>query len=406
MKTIYIKTILAVIGVCIIIVSCKKETPLAKAQTETPNNFPSDGAIVISDNINGDTILKNHKNGVDYRIASCIQVRQGASIIIESGATIEVMPGMCIELFDSASLIVTGTIAAPVTISGLVKGKGSWRGIFMYGSLCKVDLQYASIQFAGNDWRQFNSSVINAYHGTVTVNNCDFNNNLSYCMWLSKDATIGGIHNNKFQNNDAEPIMIDYRKCDQLSNDNTFTGNVLNGVLIKTAPKEFCNNDLNIPKLNVPYYVDSTFNTYKSIVIAPGTWMIMKKLSIFNIDNSQGTGASFTANGTAQQSITLEGAEQKKGYWTGIQMRSANASFEYCNLISAGFANNYSSINPYAVIFSEGPGAATLNVKNCALLNGPRWGIAIDTPSINYNLDIESINVFDTTFENGSVTWY
>ncbi|MBK8848101.1 MAG: right-handed parallel beta-helix repeat-containing protein [Bacteroidetes bacterium] len=406
MKTIFIKSIIAIFAACIIIVSCKKETPLAQPQKDVPNNYPNDGAIVLSDNIITDTVLKNHKNGVDYRIASCIQVSRGSKITIESGVSIEVMPGMCIELYDSTSFTVTGTMASPVTISGLVKSKGSWRGIFMNGNLCSVNMQFASVQFAGNDWRQFNSSAINAYRGSITLNNCEFGNNLSYCIWLSNDVSIGGIHNNKFLNNDAEPIMIDFRKCDQLSNDNTFTGNVLNGVLIKTAPKEFCNNDLNIPKLNVPYYADSTFNTRKAIVIQPGTWMIMKKLSIFNVDNSQGTGASFTANGTAQQSITLEGAEQKKGYWSGIQMKSANASFEYCNLISAGLVNNYVSINPYAVIISEGPGADTLNVKNCTLLNGPEWAIAIDTPAVNYNLDIETINFFDTTFKNGNVIWF
>lgn len=378
--------------------SCKKDVPADSTKTVTSNDFPNDGAIVLSDDITHDTILINHKQGVDYRIAICMKVTNGARLIIQPGVTIEMTPGSGIEISDAASIDWQGNANEKINILGLEKTRGSWRGIYLYSKGVTQIMKHCIIQHAGSDiYKIEKRSCINVLGASVSMENCTIKDNFANGLYLDSAAVNIGIHNNTFTGNYAEPVMIDHVNCDILTNDNLYTGNTFDRIYIRTIRNLQTYRTLNIPKLDVPYTVDSTFNIGTSVIIQPGTKFIMQKLSLFYANDSLQNGASFTAIGTTNNRIEFVGQLGKKGYWQGIGLDiGATCHFENCDIKYCGFANNYNSSNPEAMIIIGGNTNTNCEIRNCIFSYSAANGIAIDSPSVNFNADIYTVNSFDS----------
>jgi hypothetical protein len=110
------------------------------------------------------------------------------------------------------------------------------------------------------------------------------------------------------------------------------------------APKPECPlvyNELD-HDLNQPCYILDGFITTKSdISVAPGTKLIFRENTSIHVEEN----TSFSAVGTAEKPILMEGKDHAPGFWSGIEFSSVSNKnrLSYVHLSDAGSSNGSSS---------------------------------------------------------------
>src|SRR5690606_17034635 len=101
-----------------------------------PAPEPTEGAVVLPCNyFDTNTLLVNDTlKDVDY-IIDCFMLVQNGEVIIEEGVTIEFSEHAGLSISDGARLIAEGTPEAPITLTGVEKTQGYWRGILINSDL-------------------------------------------------------------------------------------------------------------------------------------------------------------------------------------------------------------------------------------------------------------------------------
>ncbi len=127
-------------------------------------------AIVLG----GSVYMHGQKRWVDPGIPYIVD----APVSNLPGKTLTIDPGVDLQFTSSGVLLIGGQLTAigtptqPITMTGTVKSPGSWRGIVADGgnSRATVQLDYATIEYAGNDIHGANIEVTDGYliaHHTI-----------------------------------------------------------------------------------------------------------------------------------------------------------------------------------------------------------------------------------------------
>lgn len=355
--------------------------------------------------ITSDTILKNLSNsGVDYRIANFITISNGATLTIEAGVTLQVVQNGGFNVTDGGALKINGTSSLPVTVTGQVKSKGFWRGIFFTNTANPNNqLTHAVIEYAGAElYNSYKKAAINVYNSTVAFDNCTIRNNKVFGLYFDS-TSVATMHNCTITANDSFPVMMLHNNCDLLTNDNSFTGNANDKIFIRGVVGVNSSHDLNIKKLSVPYFINGRCLFAHSLTIEAGTRFKMQHLSTFYFDNDVAGAAKIIALGAVNDSIIMESYfPDSAGYWQGITLHGGCiGQFSYCRISDSGVATDFGFTGGGGAIFASGGSSGQLDVKHCLFRRSTNNGIVINIPDITYNLDIETLNSFvmygDTT---------
>ena len=191
-----------------------------------------------------------------------------------------------------------------------------------------------------------------------------------------------------------------------LNNTNDFSGNTQNYVLLDatTIQASYVENDVTLPKINVPYAIKGEVDVQAAWTIEAGVEFIM--MSNAGIYVSGFDGGSLYAVGNIIEHITFKGLQATKGFWTGIATEyGAPYTLHYCDFSDAGNRGLPGLTVPKGTLHAGSMGGApTISVKNCNFSNGLNHGISIGGSS-NYNADIQTINTF-TNIDGDNVHFY
>lgn len=395
MKTNLKRTTQAIGKLSLIFIALSVFISACRRDDDIPTDVP-----IIDEDITVATTLEDHLTGVDYIIDGCINV-EGVLLTVNPGVTVQFRSGSCIIMNDGGALKAVGTDEKEITFEGVENVKGYWKGIYYQNSnSANNTMVYVTVRDAGGSGNNYTNAAIcvgtvptmgeNA--SRVKLNHVTITNSQAYGMYVSGEAIIDEFEDNIITNCNKAPVQLMASNAGVLNDNNAYTGNgndyiEINGTMVQNRETI---DDYTIGRLSVPYAIFGELKVVKNLTVQAGTHFLMQANSVVFVTES----GNFTATGTSSQRIIFEGAENTKGFWSGIvEDYNGTIVLNYCNISDAGNADNGLSI-PMASINAAGLGSNTLTVRNCNISNSLNNGIAVNDPQVTYNADIQTSNTF------------
>ncbi len=335
--------------------------------------------------------------GLPYVVQAGLVVNPTGKLTIAPGVTVQVDTGF----YVNGTLIAVGTLAAPITISGLKQEPGSWWGINVTSNtnaLASARFDYTTIEYGGRALDGAGNLTIAS--ATVTVTNSMIRYGGSHGI-VDHGGTPGAGHSLRVDHtsilsNMGAALLGDDESANPGLSDLTINGNGTNAIVQRGGLR-----GVHVwENVGVPYVVEnaSGINSGGSLTIEPGVEVRFAQDAGFN------AAGNLFAVGTPTQPITFTGTQAQPGWWQGID----NAHFQqssmsvvdlgYCDIGYAGDAN----LERAQVEISS----STVFIQNCRIHDSASAAIHVRgnvQPLIAYNR-IENNAVGLKHFQVGSNT--
>ena len=311
-------------------------TPQTQTQTQTLGTKLIEECKIPA----GETLkLVDRNEHVDY-IIDCTYVVAG-DLIVDKNVTIEFGTDAGINV-DGGSIQLKGEEKTPVTLTGIDKNKGAWKGVMVDSNDVKNEINYTHIDYAGGE--AFNSNgdkgaVIIWGDAKLKMQNTTITNSETYGI----NARYGGdeleLKNNTITACDA-PMYIAATYPDTISG-GKYTGNNTDAIIVSS---EFIAHDATWNDLGVPYHIIDRLDVVAGggkLTLKPGVTLAFGLDVKFYIDEgASGSKPSLIAKGTEDKRITFTAINKVKGGWRGIYFDSPSP------LNEIAFANIEYASNP------------------------------------------------------------
>lgn len=286
---------------------------------------------------------------IDY-IISCDPKING-DFTIDAGVVIEFESnaGLILGKEANGKIQMNGTAEKPIVLTGTQKDKGSWRGIQISSDNPANQMDYVTVEYAGQTGRGgwgLQGSVIGAVGGVVKMDHCTIQHgNLIGLHWVGTTLDAGKLtlSNSAFTGNDT-PIQTSVNHINSIDGTSTYTGNV-NDYIKLTLTGTY--QDVTFHKTDVPF-LSNGFNpdngAKRRFTFEPGATLLMEAGSLIRFQNAFHYDHEIIMVGTANDPITIKGKEDVPGYWTGIQIDyTTNPLNEigFLEIANAGATNGY-----------------------------------------------------------------
>ena len=302
----------------------------ATEQTSAPKN--ADGQVVLSGSIDKNVTWKDLGLPVDYIVEGEIYLDGNSLVTVEPGVTImftgtdgRIMVG------ENAGIKMQGTKDKPIVLTGPTNNPnpGSWDVVCIRSKRADNILEYVTFQNGGA------GEYVLAIDGSASVKNCTIDGTGNNGIFIFKTTAF---ENNTIKNCKNYPVTYHtWSECTTIGGKgNTFENNGKNFIYIRTHYGDD-NTTYTFTKESIPYFCDEGLdcNGRITINIEPGArFAINRGWRVF-----VGADVIFKANGTAADPIVFAGAEDKPGYWNGVEIQttqSDESSITYCNFENLG----------------------------------------------------------------------
>lgn len=310
---------------------------LSFAACTTDNSISQDDCTFFTNATQPTIHLKNDPNkNVDYYITCLVNVSK--DIIIDPGTVIHFADNAGINIPEGGSLKAVGTSLEPIIFSSPAKQKGSWRGIRFESSNIKNQLEYVTIEYAGEGNFDSNSDkggIIVSHHGRLDIKNSIIQHNTHFGINILSEN--GEIESNTFTNNDY-PIKIVQNSFRVIKENNQFVNNIKNHIWVDLKA-ESISSDVDVINPSIPYYFKHNGGSLfisANFKILPGVTIIMSPGAHIIVS---GSSASFNAVGTITNPIIIKGEIEQAGGWKNIYFQhTTNAlnKIAYAKIMHAG----------------------------------------------------------------------
>jgi hypothetical protein len=264
--------------------------------------------------------------------SSPYEICNTAGLVIQQGATLTIQPGVTVE-FDGAGYPLTiqgavnalGTATQPITITGMTKSPGSWRGLLVAGTgnvKAALNLDYTTVQYGGGAM----TAEIYADLADVSINHSQIQSSLKNGLELTNRAGFT-LQNTAFTGNAQDAVTVHEPKTDLALSGLSASGNGQNAVHIAGLNTQM-HGQRRWANPGLPYLVDGSVNNAPGdvLTLAPGSELQ------FN-GGSLNIAGQLSAIGLPAQPITLTGAAQSPGAWRGLTINggtsTASAQLDY-----------------------------------------------------------------------------
>ncbi|WP_133621874.1 hypothetical protein [Bradymonas sediminis] len=347
--------------------------------------------LLVRDDLNGGRTLE----------AGCYMVE--STITIDDG-TLTLKPGVVIEFGQDAGLQFSGNGALSaigaadnkIVLSGAVKERGHWAGLHFYGSsspdnkLEHVVLSHAgSAQWHGGEVSRggiFLRSASNRLH----ISNTTFSENAQAAIVADDGGVDFKLESSTFSKNEA-PLWLHSNLLGNLSelsfeeNEHSYirTGLTTETIDVEQTWQAFA----------VPYHVSGTLKLAKTLTLEPGVTIEFEQDKGVEISGE----GRLTAVGTAEEMITLTGAEPQRGFWAGLYFYETRSSANQLDFVALEYAGstNWHGGTSTAGVFARAEGVS-LSISNSVFRENAATAILADTDGVD-------LSVASTSFENNDL---
>lgn len=347
---------------------------------------------------------------VDY-IVKC-DPKLSDDFIIDAGVVIEFESeaGLILGKYGNGKIQMNGTAEKPIILTGTQKLKGSWRGIQISSNNPANQMDYVTVEYAGQSgrggWAQ-KGALIGVAGGVMKIDHCTVQHGAIYGLHWAGGALDAGkltLSNSVFTGNDI-PVLTNINHINTIDGSSTYTGNVNDYIkLINSGAYQ----DVTFHKTDVPFFTDGfgpDNDAKRKFTFKPGTTLLMEAGSLIHFQGAFHYDHDIIMLGTVNEPITIKGKEDVPGYWEGIKIAyNANPLNEigFLNIANAGSTNGY----PNGAILLRSPNIFLkmhdVNFKDCF-----EYAVSIQSPSaINFafsNLNLVNTPKLFSDWEGGEI---
>lgn len=290
----------------------------------------------LSGTISADSVIPDTNSPAgeaDYQVRDNGSLTFGADVTIEPGVTIRMGSGSIIHVPSGGSLRAVGTAAAPIRFVGANNATGFWAGLDVDSNNSLNELVHVEIANGG----AFGYADL-YLTGTMKVSNSTFRDSETFGIHAASSAALPVFAGNTFQGNALAAMEISPQLIGSLDGASDYAGSV--AVRSGTA-----SGTQNWPSINTDYRIDDNASVSLSsstVTVEAGARFVMGEGSIIHVP----TGSSFSAVGTATDSIRFVGSNDIDGHWAGLDIDSNNSANRLSHVVVAnagafGYAGLY-----------------------------------------------------------------
>jgi parallel beta-helix repeat protein len=300
-----------------------------------------------------------------------------------NNGTLTLSPGTVLKFSENngylsienyGNLIAEGTATQPITFTSLNGEVGGWYGLRFYdGSDYNAD-QYSSLKHCIFEKANEYNLLVQYTAQPSLIENCIFRNSATKGVYMYDSYNT--FNNCTFENNGEYPLYYNNGHFVGELNDLTFTGNLLDGVVVNgghitvdrtwNAYTYFILNTMHVGR-----YINDSPN-HNRLTLMPGTTIKVAEGKNINIAIDNYCGELY-AVGTAEQPITFTSMNGEAGGWNGLVFNGRSDDFEnpysllkYCVIEKGGSYNLYIT------------GTVLPEIENCVFQNSNGYGLRID----------------------------
>lgn len=341
--------------------------------------FDANPSVHLTDNPNAP---------IDYIIACDPKLSE--DFIIDAGVVIEFesAAGLILGKYGNGKIQMNGTAEKPIILTGTQKLKGSWRGIQISSNNPANQMEYVTVEYAGQSgrggWGQ-KGALIGVAGGVMKIDHCTVRDGAIYGLHWAGGALDAGkltLSNSIFTGNDI-PVLTNINHINTIDGTSTYSGNVNDYIkLINSAAYQ----DVTFHKTDVPFFTDGfkpDNDAKRRFTFKPGATLLMEAGSLIRFQSAFHYDHEIIMLGTANEPITIKGKEDVPGYWEGIQIDYTNNPLNeigYLNISNAGNTNGY----PNGAILLRSTDVV-LKMHDVNFINCFEYAVSIQSPTaINF----------------------
>ena len=264
-------------------------------------------------------------------------VNAGITLTVQSGVTVQFVPGSSPLLAVHGKLLALGLPAQPITFTAVLTAQspGAWQGLTADGTLlgpAVVDLNHVTLDYGGTN-AVFYGAQLYAGYATLTVTHSLLRNGQKNGIWTTGVGSIA-IEDTVFTNNAADAVHLTQPALGLALSGLTASGNGLNAVYV--GGTTYLAGQHLWPAAGIPYVVDGLLGNHlgDALTVEAGSELQFTSNGVLNI------GGTLKAIGLPGAPITLTGQTKTPGAWAGLVLfgglQPANAQLEHVTLEYGG----------------------------------------------------------------------
>jgi hypothetical protein len=363
------------VGLALTLVACPSSVP------------PPEANCTLSDTIAAPITL-SPASCTSYTVTKTLDVT--AALVVQPGTTLRFAANAGLQIEATGSLNATGTVALPISFTGVTATTGFWRGLAFRSNDPANRLVYASISFAGSqefccDYFEAASqkgAIIlgGATLGSpvqVTISNTSVSGSGGYGVYLFETGSLPGFASNTFKGNTQAAVSLPISRVNNLDSATVYSGGAQPNTqqFVRVLQED---NDTNVAqtmrKLDVPYRISAgvagkQLKYNGALTVNAGATLEFEADSGLEITNT----GTLTISGTTLEPVVLKGRQNTRGYWKGINIISTGNSITNATIRDAGsstFCCSQDSMAKAAISLGENiSDNATVTVTNTAFIN-------------------------------------
>jgi hypothetical protein len=250
-----------------------------------------------------------------YETGGNVNVTEGATLTIEAGTLVRFKDGTDITVHGDSAIVAEGTERCPIQFKGTAETAGHWDGIDL-----KTNSDNENNSFNYCDIAHGSKNLEILENAKASVENCTFRDSSSPGIIVTNGARFVSFSSNMFSNNEAAALRVPAPVLDSLDSASTYDdGNTHNRVDVRN---ETITEDGTWADLGVPMHFSQNGNIEATVTIEAGATVQIGDSNEFKINE----GGALDANGESGNEVTIQGANDQKGYWEGMKVASAQSA--------------------------------------------------------------------------------
>lgn len=359
----------AILGLSILMVSCKKEgctDPLATNYNKKANK--DDGTCEYDGTTPGTTleVTDNIDSPTTWSAATvkvCGNIEVNAALTIQPGVTVVFCASNGLEVTSSGSIKAIGTAAAPIVFEGETSSPGYWSGIYIGSNNPNNHFEYVTVKDAGSYWFWEFANIYVADLAKLTLVNSTVSNSEKYGVFMADGATFPAFSNNTFSNNTLAGLNISAKQAGSLDGASNYNSG--NGEDFINVRGSTLNTNTTWNATTTPYLIVGEVSVSAGLILNAGVNILMEANSDIEIEES----GYFTAVGTAVNPISIQGRFSSAGYWEAIYIQSNNPNNKMAHVTLKDGGSYW--FYDYATVNVGG----RLEMDNCSISNSNSWAM-------------------------------
>lgn len=311
--------------------------------------------------ISVDSVIPNTNSPAgeaDYRVEAFDVLSFSADVVIEPGVTIRMGESSSITVAEGGSLSAVGTAALPIRFLGEQDAPGFWDNIDILSSNPLNELTHVEVANAGGN--NFGAIYLT---GRLILTNSTIRDSGDYGLETTSSAVLPGFADNAFAGSPQGVMYLSSQLLGSLDGDTDYLGSG-DGV-VHVYGTDVTGTQI-WPAINAPFRIEEfdIVNIRGDVFVEAGALFVMGESSGVQI----ATAGSFSAVGTAVDSIRFVGADDIAGYWNNLDFDSNNSAnrLSYVEVANGGG-------NSFGSLYIGG----TVNIDNTLIRDSGDFGVEV-----------------------------